>query len=186
MRRLALLVFSASGFAALCACSGGTAFYGGGSDTTPASAVVFSTSATQANAFFVTPTGVSPLQVSAESTSSSSNIIAGRTYTWSAGYLGKTSTYSTGSPAFNQPTGFKACPAIPASLPPIPILVQGGTGAASSYIGYSVLPAGGTSQTVFVGAVPGQTATSYCIELVATDTTSGRLGSVNIFVGNSP
>jgi len=189
MRRLALSVLAAFGLTSLVAC--GTGFTGGTS-TESAAVVEFMNGSGQLNTFSVSPTGSVPLEVNGLATSAAGDIIPSQTFTWAARFVNpltdplSIASYPTGNPP-NQPTSFKLCPSIPTTTPAIPILQQGGSGTpAAQYPGFTDLESTQAQPTIFIGAVPGVSAASYCILLQATDVANGRIGSVTVFIGNSP
>jgi hypothetical protein len=186
--RLALSILAACGFAFLTAC--GSGFSGSTNSTTP-SIVVLSPNAGMADDFFITPGGTAPLSVAAISYTGSgafNTVVPDVTYTWAARFVNpltdpmSVATYLTGA----APNAFKSCPAKPESTPPVPILVQYGSGTPSSlYPSYTVLPSAATAIQVFVGPVPG-VAAPYCLVVQATSVPGGVVGTATAIVSFSP
>jgi hypothetical protein len=190
MRRLALPILTICGLALLTSCSGGSGLAFGTSTTSPTVVVLYAGSNGQTNDFEIAPTGVAPLAVAAVGYTGSGvspNYVVDATFTWAARYVNpltdpqNVATYTVG-PA---PGTFKTCPAVPTFQPPVPILIQGGTGAASSFAGYTVLPATTATSQVFLEAVPGVTA-PYCLVVDATSVNGHVVGSHTVIVSNSP
>jgi hypothetical protein len=188
MRRLALPILTICGLALLTSCSGGSGLAFGSSTTSPTVVVLYAGTNGQTNDFFLAPGGSAPLAVSAVGYTGSGvspNYVVDATFTWAARYVNpltdppNVSTVTVG-PA---PNGFKTCPAIPASTPPVPILVQGGTGAASAFAGYTLLPATTAATQVFLEAVP-TVAAPYCLVIDATSVNGGVVGSHTVYIGN--
>jgi hypothetical protein len=183
------------GFGLLTGCGAGSGFSSGSSNGS-ITGVAFTNGSGQADNFFVTPGGLAPLQVNAVGFNGSGptpQYVPGVTFTWGARYVDPTldppsvADYAVGSSSGSQPTSFKVCPAKPAVLLAIPILVSGGGGTASTeYPGYSVLGANQPASSVYVGTVPDQTAKAYCIRLEATPTTGGSNGGVTVVVSSNP
>jgi hypothetical protein len=194
MRRLALSALTLSGFGLLAGC-GGSGF-SSGSSSSSITGVAFTNGSGQADDFFVTPGGLAPLQVNAvgyNGSGPSPQYVPGGTFTWGARYVDPTldppsvAQYAVGSSSGSQPSSFKTCPAKPAILPAIPILVFGGSGTPSKlYPGYNELGANQPASTVYVGSVPGQSAKSYCLRLEASPTTGGTGGGVTVIVATNP
>jgi hypothetical protein len=145
----------------------------------------------------VSPTGTTPLEVNAIGVNGSGpnpQYAPDATFTWGARYIDPTvdpaniASYLTGSTSGSSPTGSKPCPAIPATLPTIPILIPGGTGTKSSiYPGYTLLPSTQASKSVYIGAIPGiSTSKSFCIRLEAAPVSGGSGGGVTVLISNSP
>lgn len=195
MRRFALSAAAVCGLALLTACGsgGGYGFSSGGNGSIESVAFTSGLSG-QANNFFVAPGGVAPLEVDAiaqKGSGPTALVVPDATFTWGARFVdpavdGDLATYQTG-PVPNAP---KRCGA-PSQTPAIPIYKQNTASVVGPYAGYSALPAGQASKTVFIGSVPGVTPAtsgnaSYCIVLVATHVGDGVQGSKVIVVSNSP
>jgi hypothetical protein len=189
MRRLALPILTICGLALLTSCSGGSGLAFGTSTTSPTAVVLYAGTNGQTNDFEIAPGGVAPLSVSAVGYTGSGvspNYVVDATFTWSARFVKPSdppniATYQVGP----GPNGFKSCPATPASTPAVPVLAQGGTGAASAYAGYTVLPATTATTQVFLGAVPG-VAAPYCLVINATSVNGGISGGHTVIVSQSP
>jgi hypothetical protein len=186
--RFAPPLLAAFGLAFLPACGSG---FGGSSASQNPSVVVLSTTSGQANDFAVAPGGTSPLGVAAIAYTGSGaldEIVPGVTYTWAARYVNpltdppSVATYTAGP----DPNGFKTCPPVPTITPPVPILVQFGTGAPSTaYAGYRVLGANVTANHVFIGSVPAVPA-PYCLAIVATSVPGNVAGAHTVIVSAGP
>jgi hypothetical protein len=170
---------------------GGSAFSGPTSADIPAVVVLDAGVGGQVQAFEVDPGGTAPLAVSAVAYSGGqlfNNIIPGETFTWAARYVNpltdpaSVATYTVGA----APNGFKSCPAVPKTTPPVPILQQfGGGTAAAGYPGFTDMPATASAANVFIGAVPG-VAAPYCLVIQATSVHGHVIGAHTVIVSHSP
>ncbi len=193
MRRLALSVFTACGFALLTACDsgGGYGFSTGGNGNGSINQVVFFAGLNgQTNSFFLTPGGTSPLEVSAVGESGSGPfalVVPDATFTWAARFVDPASladasiaTYQVGTTGVTKP-----CPKRPSTTPAIPLYQETPPGIYSA-----ILPPSQAAKQVFVRAPDGMaaadTAAGYCILLVAKHVGDGTLGTKTIIVSNSP
>jgi len=138
MRRLALSAATLLGLGLLTGCGAGSGFSNGSSNGS-ITGVAFTNGSGQADDFFVSPGGLAPLQVNAVGFNGGGptpQYVPGVTFTWGARYVdpkvdpASVAEYAVGSASGSQPTSFKVCPAKPAQLPTIPILVAGGSGTA--------------------------------------------------------
>ncbi len=196
MRRLVLWILTATGLALPTAC-GGSAFSSGTSPGTITS-VAFTNGSGQADNFFVSPTGTTPLQVNAIGVNGSGvapQYSPNATFTWGARYVNpnldppSVADYLVGSSSGSQPSSYKVCPAEPSIQPPIPILIYGGSGTPSTlYPGYTLLPPTQAAKTVYIGSVPGLLpfVKPYCLRLEATPVGGGSNGGVTVVVSNNP
>ena len=190
MRRLALSVITACGFALLTAC-GSTGGYGFSTSNGNGSidSIVFTNGSAQSNDFFVTPNGTAPLQINAVGQKGSGSfaiIVADTAFTWAGRFVNANDTFATASyltgPA---PGAAKPCPNpknVLGGTPPVPILQATiDPNNTTGLPGYSLLPAGQPARTVYIGAVPGATP-PYCLVIVATHPSDGVLGSKTVLV----
>lgn len=197
MRRFALSVITACGFAALTACgsSGGYGFStssGNGS----IDSVAFTNGSAQTNDFFVTGIGgTAPLEINAlgiKGSGPTSVVVPDSTFTWAGRFVGPNDPFSVASYEVGPtPGAAHACPTPPNNgatppvytTPPVPIYQQNPASLSGLYPGYSAMPAGQQAQTVFVGAVAG-VAPPYCLVIVATHVGDGVIGSKTVLVTN--
>jgi hypothetical protein len=187
MRRLVSSLIATCGIALLAACTGGG--YGltsnlGGNSKSPDS-LAFMNGSGSVNDFFVSPTASAPVQVSAvgyKGLGLSAVIIPDLVFTWNASYSPAGTTYFKGA----SPNGFGTCgtpPGAAGSPAPGAILVQVPPG---TYAGYT---AGTPMATIFVqpsGQPSPATTGNYCMFVNATETVSGRVGSVTVVVSQAP
>ena len=190
MRRLALSVLAACGLAFVSACAGGTGFAGGGAGDS-VDAVVFQNGSSQTNDFFVAPGGTSPALVSAIGTKNSGitqTVVPDANFIWKARYVTSSTDQYANYVVGPAPSTFKQCPLPTSALRPIPILVRGGTGAASTlYNGFTQLGPQTPAREVYVGPAPGMTA-PYCLVLEADHVggSDNAIGQVLVVVSSSP
>jgi hypothetical protein len=188
--RLALSVLAACGLACLTACGSG---FSGGSNSSAPDTVLLMPASGQTNDFFVTPGGTAPLAISAiayKGSGALDDVVPDVTYTWAARFvnpLTDPTSVSTYPVSGSAPSSFKTCPAMPSITPPVPILVPGTTGTLSTfYTGYTELAANKTANEVFIGPVPGETASAYCLVVQATSVPGGVVGTATVVVSASP
>jgi hypothetical protein len=184
MRRLVSSLIATCGIALLAACSGGgyglTANLGTGSKA-PDSLAFFNGSGS-VNDFKVAPNASAPLMVSAIGYKGSGNgasIIPDLVFTWVATYAPAGTLVVQGA----SPNGNTTCgnpPGTAGTIAPGALLLQNLNGGYSAYSGVA-------SQMVFVvpsGSPSPATTGNYCMFVTATETVSGRVGSVTVLVGN--
>jgi hypothetical protein len=122
MRRLALSLVTSCAIATLTACSGGYGFNTGGNQT-PTS-IQFTNGSSQANDFFVSYQGSSPVLVVAQAvkgTGATATVIPDVQFTWSAAFAPAGTIYHTGS----SPNGQAEC-GTPSQTPLVNSLLQQG------------------------------------------------------------
>jgi hypothetical protein len=128
MRRLTLSLIATCSIAVLSACgSGGYAFSGSGGKIT---SIQFFSSSGQVNDYFLSPSGTSPLTISAQGyngTGTFTNVVPDTTFTWAVSYAPEGTTYSKGA----SPNGSGTC-GTPGNLAPLyyallePVTTSGG------------------------------------------------------------
>lgn len=192
MRRPALSVLTACGFALLTACGsgGGYGFSGSGNSKGSIDYVILTAGRNaQTNDFIVAPNGSAPLEVDALGEKGSgpfATVVPDATFTWSARFVdpatdtARVASYNVGPTALARP-----CPKKPSATPSIPILQQTPSGLVNGQLGPSQ-----AARTVFIGAPPNMaaadTAAGYCILLQATHVGDSVIGGVTVLVSNNP
>jgi hypothetical protein len=186
MRRLVSSLIATCGIALLAACAGGG--YGltsnlGGNSKSPDS-LAFMNGSGSVNDFFISPTATAPIQVSAvgyKGLGLNAVIIPDLVFTWNASYAPVGTPYLKGP----SPNASGSCGTPPGAVgsPAPALLVQVPPG---TYAGYA---AGTPMATVYVapaGNPNPATTGNYCMFVNATETVSGRVGSVTVVVSQAP